>query len=60
MLSMGEGLWGGRLRESIFRDGQWHDIIHMSILKKEYAEKRKLPHEVESLSQGGYLGFAQE
>lgn len=31
----------GKLRESIFRGGKWHDIIHMSILKNEYAEKRK-------------------
>lgn len=31
----------GKLRESIFRGGQWHDIIHMSILENEYAEKRK-------------------
>ncbi|EXG83685.1 acetyltransferase, ribosomal protein N-acetylase [Clostridium sp. ASBs410] len=31
----------GKLRESIFRGGQWHDIIHMSILKNEYQEKRK-------------------
>lgn len=31
----------GKLRESIFRGGQWHDILHMSILENEYAEKRK-------------------
>lgn len=29
----------GRSRESIFRDGKWHDIIHMSILQSEYIEK---------------------
>jgi RimJ/RimL family protein N-acetyltransferase len=28
----------GRSRESIFREGKWHDIIHMSILQKEYIE----------------------
>ncbi|ABW18808.1 GNAT family N-acetyltransferase [Alkaliphilus oremlandii] len=26
----------GRSRESFFREGKWHDIIHMSILQKEY------------------------
>ncbi len=26
----------GRSRESIFREGKWHDIIHMGILKSEY------------------------
>ncbi|WMM26226.1 GNAT family protein [Tissierella sp. MB52-C2] len=31
----------GKLRETIFRGGQWHDILHMSILENEYAEKRK-------------------
>lgn len=31
----------GRSRESIFRDGKWHDIIHMSILQSEYAEKMR-------------------
>ena len=29
----------GKSRESIFRDGKWHDIIHMSILQKEYLER---------------------
>lgn len=26
----------GRSRESIFREGKWHDIIHMGILQSEY------------------------
>lgn len=26
----------GRSRESIYRNGEWHDIIHMGILKEEY------------------------
>lgn len=26
----------GKSRESIFRDGKWHDIVHMSILQNEY------------------------
>lgn len=26
----------GRNRESIFREGEWHDIIHMGILQREY------------------------
>ncbi|GAF15803.1 LOW QUALITY PROTEIN: acetyltransferase [Bacillus sp. JCM 19046] len=26
----------GRSRESIYRNGDWHDIIHMGILKEEY------------------------
>ncbi len=28
----------GISRESIFREGKWHDIIHMSILQEEYVE----------------------
>jgi RimJ/RimL family protein N-acetyltransferase len=31
----------GKLRESIFRDGQWHDILQMSILKNEYVKEKK-------------------
>lgn len=31
----------GKSRESIFRNGKWHDIIHMSIMQNEYAEKIK-------------------
>ena len=29
----------GKSRESIFRNGRWHDIIHMSILQNEYIEE---------------------
>lgn len=29
----------GRSRESIFREGKWHDIIHMSILQNEYIQR---------------------
>lgn len=29
----------GRLRENIFREGKWHDIINMGILQNEYLEK---------------------
>jgi RimJ/RimL family protein N-acetyltransferase len=28
----------GRSRESIFREGKWHDIIHMGFLQSEYIE----------------------
>lgn len=34
--------WEGTLRESIFRGGQWHDILQMSILKNEYAKEKKV------------------
>lgn len=30
----------GNSRQSLFRDGKWHDIIHMGILQTEYFEKR--------------------
>lgn len=30
----------GNSRQSLFRDGKWHDIIHMGILQNEYFEKR--------------------
>lgn len=26
----------GRLREAIFRDGKWHDIVNMGMLQREY------------------------
>lgn len=29
----------GRSRESLFRNGEWHDIIHMGILQNGYLEK---------------------
>ena len=29
----------GRSREGFFREGKWHDIIHMSILQKEYVDR---------------------
>lgn len=31
----------GRLREALYRDGNWHDIVQMSILKSEYKNKAK-------------------
>ncbi|GAA5345117.1 UDP-4-amino-4,6-dideoxy-N-acetyl-beta-L-altrosamine N-acetyltransferase [Planifilum fimeticola] len=31
----------GRSREAIFRDGAWHDIIHMAILQRDYVEERR-------------------
>lgn len=34
--------WEGTLRESIFRGGQWHDILQMSILKNEYAKEKEV------------------
>src|SRR5690625_2159211 len=30
----------GNSRQSLFRDGKWHDIVHMGILQSEYFEKR--------------------
>ncbi|MFO1443886.1 GNAT family N-acetyltransferase [Bacillus sp. Bva_UNVM-123] len=30
----------GSSRQSLFRDGEWHDIIHMGLLQKEYFEKQ--------------------
>jgi len=30
----------GNSRQSLFRDGKWHDIIHMGILQTEYFEKQ--------------------
>lgn len=30
----------GNSRQSLFRDGTWHDIVHMGILQKEYLEKQ--------------------
>ncbi|WP_286923129.1 MULTISPECIES: GNAT family N-acetyltransferase [Lysinibacillus] len=30
----------GNSRQSLFRDGEWHDIIHMGILQNEYFEKQ--------------------
>ena len=30
----------GRSRESIYRNGQWHDCIQMSILKNEYTKEK--------------------
>src|SRR5690625_172592 len=30
----------GNSRQSLFRDGKWHDIIYMGILQNEYFEKR--------------------
>lgn len=29
----------GVSRESLYRNGQWHDIIHMGILQDEYLHK---------------------
>ncbi|MCM1991615.1 GNAT family N-acetyltransferase [Oceanirhabdus seepicola] len=29
-------LYEGRLREAIFRDGKWHDIVNMGMLQREY------------------------
>ncbi len=29
----------GKFREAVYRDGKWHDIIIMNILKREYLEK---------------------
>ena len=31
----------GKSRESIYRNGKWHDIIHMSIIQNKYVEKMK-------------------
>jgi RimJ/RimL family protein N-acetyltransferase len=28
----------GKSRQSLFRNGDWHDIIHMGLLQKEYFE----------------------
>lgn len=30
----------GAARESLFRDGKWHDIIHMGLLQNEYVHKQ--------------------
>ncbi|MBE5107601.1 GNAT family N-acetyltransferase [Bacillus thuringiensis] len=30
----------GRSRQIVFRDGEWHDIIHMGLLQNEYFEKQ--------------------
>jgi len=30
----------GSSRQSLFRDGEWHDIIHMGLLQNEYFEKQ--------------------
>lgn len=30
----------GVSRQSLFRDGEWHDIIYMGLLQKEYFEKQ--------------------
>ncbi len=30
----------GKSRQSLFREGEWHDIIHMGILQNEYFEKQ--------------------
>lgn len=30
----------GKSRQSLFRNGTWHDIIHMGILQTEYMDKR--------------------
>ncbi|WP_338462341.1 GNAT family protein [Brevibacillus borstelensis] len=34
----------GRSRQSLYRDGRWHDICHMGILQEEYVtSKRSVP-----------------
>lgn len=38
----------GKSREALFREGKWHDIIHMGILQKEYFEQRKKSEEPET------------
>lgn len=30
----------GSSRESLFRDGKWHDMVHMGLLQQEYFERR--------------------
>lgn len=30
----------GSSRQSLFRDGEWHDIVHMGLLQNEYFEKQ--------------------
>lgn len=30
----------GNSRQSLFRNGQWHDIIHMGILQNEYLRNK--------------------
>jgi RimJ/RimL family protein N-acetyltransferase len=30
----------GNSRQGLFRDGKWHDVLHMGILQNEYFEKR--------------------
>ncbi|WP_152394272.1 GNAT family N-acetyltransferase [Paenibacillus guangzhouensis] len=30
----------GNSRQSLFRNGEWHDIIHMGVLQNEYFEKQ--------------------
>ncbi|MDU5080721.1 GNAT family protein [uncultured Tissierella sp.] len=37
----------GRSRESIFREGKWHDIIHMAILQNEYIKRDYVDRGVE-------------
>ncbi|MBO0994436.1 GNAT family N-acetyltransferase [Bacillus sp. SD088] len=34
----------GNSRESLFREGKWHDIIHMGLLQNEYFEKQGNSH----------------
>lgn len=31
----------GKSREALFRDGKWHDVIHMGILQVEHFKKRE-------------------
>jgi RimJ/RimL family protein N-acetyltransferase len=31
----------GSSRQCLFRDGEWHDIIHMGLLQNEYFEKQE-------------------
>ncbi|MEK4300405.1 GNAT family protein [Oceanobacillus sp. FSL W8-0428] len=31
----------GKSRQTLFRDGKWHDIIHMGILQEEYFVKKE-------------------
>jgi RimJ/RimL family protein N-acetyltransferase len=31
----------GVMRQSLYRNGQWHDIILMGLLKEEYLSKHK-------------------
>lgn len=36
----------GKSRQHLFRDGSWHDMIHMGMLQQEYFYKNK-PQEVD-------------